>query len=205
MEHAEHISKLHPALDSDNLKSSSGEIRLQNQRIELFSKQLTANRPAIRAFLSTKLRCREAVEDCLQEVALTVWQKYDHRWDEESFRRFSFTCARFKALSWLKKNKPKDMVFMDVEVAEQIEKRLELLWAEEKSAASDRISLLERCISEMPERQQELLMARYGPKDGESLEEVSKKMSRSIDAVYKQLERLRAALRKCVEQRMNDL
>ncbi len=94
---------------------------------------------------------------------------------------------------------------MDVEIAEQIEKRLELLWAEEKSAGADRISTLERCISEMPERQQALLMARYGSKDGESLEDVSKKMSRSMDAVYKQLERLRAALRNCVEQRMSDL
>ncbi len=50
MERAEHISKLHPALDSGELKSGSREVQWENQRVELFSKQLTANRPALRRF-----------------------------------------------------------------------------------------------------------------------------------------------------------
>jgi len=202
MQYVEHIHKLHSSPDSGGLVSSGGESRIEKQRVEIFSRYLAANRPALRAFLSTKLRCREAVEDCLQEVSLTVWRKYDDHWDEESFRRFSFTCARFKALSLLKKTKPKDFVFTDVEVAEKLGRHLELLWEEERKSNSDRMGALERCLDEMPERQREVIMARYGRKDGENLEDISRKRSRSMDAIYKQLERLRSVLRRCVDQRL---
>lgn len=202
MQYVEHIPNLHPSQDSGVLVSDGRVKQTENQRVERFSGQLTANRPALRAFLSTKLHCREAVEDCLQEVSLTVWRKYDDRWNEESFRRFSFTCARFKALSWLKKNKPNTMHFMEGEVAEKLGKQLEHLWVEERKSNADHMGALERCMDEMPERQREVIMARYGPRGGESLEGVSRRNSRSIDAVYKQLERLRAALRQCVELRL---
>lgn len=187
------------------LVSGSRGQRLQENRIERFSKLLQATRPAIRAHLSTKLRCREAVEDCLQEIALTVWQKYDEEWDEESFRRYSFTCARFKALSWLKKNKSNNLVMMAPEMAERLADRIESLGSGgdgEGNTETDRIMALEACVDAMPQRQRELLMSRYGPKDGETLEDQARKLSLSMDAVYKQLERLRTALRDCVEQRL---
>ena len=173
--------------------------------IERFSKLLQVTRPALRAHLSTKLRCREAVEDCLQEIALTVWQKYDEGWDEESFRRYSFTCARFKALSWLKKNKSNNLVVMAPEMAERLADRIESLGSGgdgEAKTETDRIMALENCVDGMPQRQRELLMSRYGPKEGGTLEEQARKLSLSMDAVYKQLERLRTALRDCVEQRL---
>jgi len=203
MQYVEHIPKLHSSPDSGGLVSSGGETRIEKQRVELFSRFLAANRPALRAFLSTKLRCREAVEDCLQEVSLTVWRKYDDRWDEESFRRFSFACARFKALSWLKKNKPKDLVFLDPDVAEKLGEHLVQLWQEDRKSNTDCMGALERCLNQLPERQREVIMARYGPKDCKTLEEISQKCSRTMDSIYKQLERLRSALRRCVEQRLD--
>lgn len=193
----------HRPATGESVSESRGH-RLQENCVERFSELLTTTRPALRAYLSTRLRCREAVEDCLQEVALTVWQKYEEGWNEESFRRYSFSCARFKALSWLKKNKSKNLVVMAPEIAERIADRVESLWSEEDERG-DRIMALEKCVDEMPERQRELLMSRYGSKGGGTLEDQARKLSRSMDAVYKQLERLRTALRDCVERRLGNV
>ena len=103
-----------PVLNCDGLSRESSSLA------ERFSSMLIEVRPTLSAYLRTILRDSGAIEDCLQEASVTIWQHFQQNWDLEDFRRYSFTCARFKALSWLKKNKPSTVVFLNPEVAEQI-------------------------------------------------------------------------------------
>ena len=55
----------------------------------------------------------------------------------------------------------------------------------------------------MPKTQQRILQARYSQGSSEDLSKVAKQLSRSMNSVYKQLERLRTALKKCMETKLD--
>ncbi|BCX47986.1 hypothetical protein HAHE_18940 [Haloferula helveola] len=155
----------------------------------------------MRAYLMTIVKGREAVEDCLQETALVVWEKFDPNWNEEDFRRFSFRCARYKALNWIKKHESRGMVFMDPEVARRVCERVESLSIQERRS-DGRVEAIEACIEGMPQRQRALLDARYASSGCEDLARFADETGTTMAALYKQLERLRTALRKCVQTRL---
>ncbi|MDQ8189025.1 sigma-70 family RNA polymerase sigma factor [Roseibacillus persicicus] len=184
-------------------KSESEELAVDPQSAEKFSSLLTLVRPSLAAYLSSFLRDRGEIEDCMQEVFLVVWKKFHLDWDEVDFRKYSFTCARFKALNLLRKKGVRSMVFLDPEVSELIGDRVWSL-AEQSSRQEEKenVRALEQCVSALGEEQKRILNARYGGGEGETLEELAGKISRKLPTLYKQLERLRTALRNCVEQRM---
>ena len=114
----------------------------------------------------------------------------------------AFTCARFKALSWLKKHKPAKHLNLSPELSERLAQK-----AAEASDVSaghqfDRIEALRACIAGLPEKQREMIKARYEDADPEELARVAERQNKKMNAIYKQLERTRSALKKCVEKKL---
>lgn len=172
------------------------------EEVEHFSTLLTEITPALSSYLSTMLRDRSEIEDCMQEAFVVVWEKFNPEWDVEEFRRYSFTCARFKAMNLLRKRSSRALVFMDPKVSELMDERIRHVAEDESTMLyKKRMRALEQCIGQLGKEQRKLLHARYGS-DTESLEDLSMKLSRKLPAIYKQLERLRSALKNCVEMRM---
>ncbi|NWK55016.1 sigma-70 family RNA polymerase sigma factor [Verrucomicrobiaceae bacterium N1E253] len=166
-----------------------------------FTKHYLATMTSLRAYLGSFLRDHAAVEDCLQETCLVLWNKRQPHWSEEDFRKVAFTSARFKALSWLKKNKPAKHLSLSPELSE----RLAVLAAQADDSGddhrSDRTEALRVCMDGLPERQRALIEARYDANQENALQKLSKQQNRTMAAIYKQLERIRTALRQCVERR----
>ena len=167
--------------------------------VTAFTKFYLATRASLRGYLSTILHNDAACEDCMQEAVLVVWKKRREDWEVDDFRKMAFTCARFKALSWLKKHKPAKHLNLSPELSQKLAQKAAEASDFPMDYQFDRIEALRDCIAQLPENQREMIKARYEDTDPDELARVAKRQKRKMNAVYKQLERTRNALRKCVE------
>lgn len=183
----------------------SGELSAESVVLaEKFSVFLIEIRPVLWSYLRTMIRDREAIEDCIQEASITIWENFNPNWEMEEFRPYAFTCARFKALNWLKKNKSR-AVFLNPEIAAQVGEQIVNLSMGETASVEVRLRALDRCIETLPEPQQRIIRARYSKGSSESLSSLSRELSRPMTAIYKQLERLRTVLKNCMERKVDQL
>lgn len=193
--------------DSDSTSAESMGLTLRGEGnqgvdVELFTKFYLATRASLRGYLGTMLHSEAACEDCMQEAILVVWDKCRDDWQIEDFRKVAFTAARFKALSWLKKHKPARHLNLSPELSEKLSQKAAELSSAPVDHQIDRIQALRLCIEALPEGQRELVKVRYEESNPEALAAIAEKQNRNMNAVYKQLERIRTALRKCVERKV---
>ena len=184
-------------------EQASGDLATSS-RFDLSQKFTThylESRVSLRAYLHVFLHDEAAIDDCLQEAAVVVWQKVGADWTVEDFRRVAFTCARFKALSWLKKNKPNSLVFSEPDIVARLAERVMAGARSEPGRSEERIAALRRCLDTLEPGQKEIIDARYDPQGRASLAELADRHGRGLASLYKQLERLRTLLRDCVERR----
>ncbi|MBM83882.1 MAG: hypothetical protein CMJ78_25280 [Planctomycetaceae bacterium] len=56
------------------------------------------------------------------------------------------------------------------------------------------------CLVQLPDRQREIIQTHYF--DDLTVEEVSARFKRSVEAVYKSLQRIRRSLHECIERKL---
>lgn len=168
----------------------------ESDKVRRYTEYYLETRPALKAYLSSFLGGNDtAIEDCIQETGMVVWSKWDGQWQLDDFQKFSFVTGRFKALSWLKKHKPAKQMLLSPSIMESLAaKSLEL-------QRDERLDRLQQCMEQLKPEHRQVLEARYESADSKAVGELAKKMGRSVDAVYKQLERLRTVLRDCVSKK----
>jgi RNA polymerase sigma factor (sigma-70 family) len=170
--------------------------------VETFTRYYLASRASLRSYLGTKLQSEAACEDCMQEVVLLMWNRCEGTWELEDFRRVAFTTAKFKALSWLKKHKPAIHLNLSTELSERLEHKAAELWDVPMDFQFDRIEALRVCVESLPSKQRELIKVRYETGNPNALVQFAASQGKKMEAIYKQLERTRSALRDCVERKM---
>ena len=159
-----------------------------------------AIRPNLAAYLQAMLPDTHAVDDCLQETYLVLAAKYQDTPVAE-IRPLAFSCARNKALSWIKKQHGGRLSILDPELVFRI--------AEEASAVhqpethSERVQALRECMGKLKTGDRELLESRYGYANA-SVAGTAAGTGRSPAAAYKKLERLRTLLRDCVNRQLTN-
>lgn len=155
----------------------------------------TRAQPSVGRFVRTFLRDRTESADVLQEIALVIVEKFDH-WDpERPFIGWALGIARRVVLAHLRKN------YRD--------RRLEF------SAAIDHVALsfeklepqaelmsdsLNDCLGRVRGQSRQLLKLRYT--DGLELRQIAEKLQMTASNVGVMLHRVRAALRECVDQKL---
>lgn len=156
------------------------------------------------AYLRAMVPDHAAVDDCLQETFIILWQRYS-TFEGDDLRRVAFTCAKHKGHAWLEKNKVGRLSIVDPDVLVQIAEAAAAA-AEETGASLSklRVAALRQCLDSLSVGERDLIEARYAGKGRESLIVVADKAGRKADAVYKQLERVRVALKKCVNARLKN-
>lgn len=182
--------------------ASSLAIAGTSNEAAIFTEYYLETRPSLRAYLTSFIHNHAAVEDCLQETCLVLWKKKEAHWTLEDFRKVAFTCARFKALSWLKKNKPASHLSFSPEIAQKLALKAAETVGADGDTQSERMEALLKCLETLPEEQRHLIEVRYDPAESEDLVQMAKKKNRTLSALYKQLERTRTALRNCVKMQL---
>ena len=176
------------------------EISVRDRKLLNFTQEWEQHQSSIRSYLACFLGNSTAVDDALQEVALVVWRKGP--WDEGSraFLGYSLACARRIALATSRKQRNDRMELLSPQSAKALADKLALLEYQVSSTPNELLRALQNCLEKLRPEHRELLASRYSGDSKAELYELSKRLGKSMDALYKTLERLRELLRACLER-----
>lgn len=166
---------------------------LDDRKHDDFLRRFANNEPALRGFVRSLVPSVTDADDVLQEVAITLWKKFGEFEGKspEDFRRWAFSVAKFKVLSW-KRDRLRDRHFFSDDLLARL--------AEESAAQSVRLTAqreaLQDCVEKLPEKQRSVVEAAYAPKA--RMDELAGSLGRTAMSLYKQLHRIRVALAECV-------
>jgi len=147
----------------------------------------------IHAYLLMMVHNYTDAEDLLQETASILWEKFEEFDKSRSFAAWSIGIARNKALDLLKSRRRSRAFFKDgfYDEISEIEEA-------EHVNAHRRLKALRECIKKMSIPNQNLVRLRF--EQGLPVKKISQKSGHSVDAIYKRLSRVYAALQECVSR-----
>jgi len=133
--------------------------------------------------------------DVVQETALALWREIGKYDPAKPFIPWACRFALNEARVFLRKESRQRRVLQEDVAALLEEKRL--------AATADldgRRTHLQECLAGLPEDQRGLLRGYYF--DDESIDTLALRLSRSKEAIYKSLQRIRHALQQCIERKV---
>lgn len=154
--------------------------------------------PVVEAYLYSMIRDRSRAEDVLQQVALTLTEKFDQFDPEQSFTGWALGIARNKTLQYFEATRADRHRFGDDLVVQMAETHERLAGEGSAHAAA-----LDDCMAKLPEQSLALLKRRYiqNVKPGK----IADMIGVSANSVRISLHRIRTALRQCIERRVKQL
>lgn len=167
------------------------------ERYEEFVRDLLQHESRARGFLRGLLPSWDDIDDVLQEASLVAWRKYAQFETGTSFLNWFLTIARFEALKHRRKTARSPLVLSE-EVLDLIADE----GIEEAPALERERHALQECLAKLAAPQRELLDASYQP--GVKFHEVATQTGKSAQALYKTIQRLRAALLTCIESQLQE-
>lgn len=166
-------------------------------REEEFVRQLTAHQPALQAFIAALMPGDPAVDNVLQATNITLWRKRAEFDPGSHFRAWAFACARGCACAHFKDRGRSNWLVFDDELAETIGERMAARLPTTPDTAQ---AALRHCLARLRDHDRQLLLSHY--EAGESLAECAHRTGRSVTSLKDTLFRLRAALRRCISERL---
>lgn len=162
-----------------------------------FVADLTAEQAALHGFIGSLMPGDPAVDDVLQRTNLTLWHKRGDFTPGTNFRAWAFAVAKWTVRSHFKDLGRKHWLVFDDELAEAVSERM----AEKiPPSPNSRQVALRECMAQLRPIDRDLLLSHY--EIGESLSECAARIGRSPRGLKVTLFRLRAALRRCIQSKL---
>ncbi len=158
---------------------------------------LVRHRTALYAYLFAAVRNHADAEDLLQIVSLAVVESAGQLADEAGFIPWSLEIARRRILEFRRRSVREQAI--DPELLAQLADATVRL--ERAMPASTHQAALQTCLEGLPTVSRDLMRLRY---DGAltNIAELAARLERTVQSVYAQIKRIKAALRECVERRL---
>lgn len=160
---------------------------------EFMRRFLQSERDLLRYVLSFVPNAADA-RDIVQNTAVALWKKNDRYDQNEPFSPWACRFALNEIREFLRKE-ARWRRFLDDEVIDMLESRR----TEMSRELDERRIHLRDCLRKLPDKQKVIIEGYYF-KD-QTIEELAETSGRTVDAVYKALQRIRAALMQCVNRR----
>lgn len=157
----------------------------------------TQVQPAVRSFVYTVLRHPQAVEDVVQEIALTIVDKFDTFEPGTNFNAWTFAIARNKLMNWQTVHRRDRHIFDDTAIRN-------LAAAHQRIAPEleERRDALRRCLTTLDRRSRDLVRLRY--EDHCSVTELARRHRLTPNAASILLHRIRRSLLECIRRKLRD-
>ncbi len=168
-----------------------------NDQDLLMEDLISAHQQAIRSFLHAILPGVGDVSDISQEVNLVLWKKRRDFRAGTNFKAWAFATARFVAMEAQRKYKRSSWLVFTEETLDSIEE--DYSEAEDHSGAE--LAALALCVKTL--RKEDLNLLRHRYISDQKLGSHSASTGRSVSALKVRLHKIRAILRRCIEQRIN--
>ncbi|MBA3483240.1 MAG: sigma-70 family RNA polymerase sigma factor [Pirellulales bacterium] len=159
-----------------------------------FVRLLTTVQPRLFRYVATLLGDVHDASNVLQEANVVLWTKATEFRAGSDFFAWAREIAYLKALSFIR-DQNRDSLIVDHALVEQV------FEVDDATEDDDRRVALRHCLSELDDRQVQLLRFRYV--DDASMEQIAGKQGRTAGAVKMALKRVRAALLGCIRRRMS--
>lgn len=134
-------------------------------------------------------------DDIMQETSSVMWSKFDEFEPGTDFTAWALRIARYQVMAHLK-TKRKQRARLSTETLEAIADRM----SDAAMELDDRTAALNECIAKLNDRDQKIMRMRY--EQGGSTRTVAERIDRSVDAVYKALNRIHHSLLICIRRTM---
>ncbi|MDR2981725.1 MAG: sigma-70 family RNA polymerase sigma factor [Puniceicoccales bacterium] len=135
-----------------------------------------------------------AIDEIMQESAIHIWEHQAQLPEIKNLRMWAFRIVYFKALSFRRDRSLSPLVGFSEQamdfIAESVEATDDLI--------EKRHQTLAKCIGELRNHERTLLTQYY--EERYSIKEIAASIQKNEEAVYKQIARLRRALRRCIEK-----
>ena len=172
------------------------EEKNSDERSLAFELLITEFQRRIYFFIRSMVFNPEDAKDVLQDVNMIIFRKRAQFALGTDFKSWAFAIARFECLKYLSrlKQEKKGQIHEDIfaELADRAESR-----ADEIEPSFEALQL---CLQALPDEQSSLLALRYDQKI--SLKTIAMQRETSVGALKQKLFRVRAALKKCIFQRI---
>ena len=132
--------------------------------------------------------------DVVQETAVALWDKIDRYDPAKPFAPWACRFALNEAKMFLRKKS------RQYRLADEVVNLLEIERMENADQLDARKYFLRECLKTLPSKNAELVHEYYFNES--SVEELGKHFERSVEAVYKTLQRVRQALHACIENKL---
>ena len=136
-------------------------------------------------------------QEIVQQTAVVLWEKFDQYDASRPFAPWACRFALNIARQWMGRQQRWN-VLLDSGLAKELTDRREHLRPEFDA----RLGYLDSCLQKLPEKQRLLIEGYYFKQL--SIETVAQQGGRTVDAVYKALQRIRRQLRECVERSLQE-
>lgn len=160
-----------------------------------FTKLYVAHEQAIYGFVFSLLQSHADADDVIQETMTQLWE---HFGEFDTSRPFLPWANRFAYRRVLMHRRREGIrrIYLSEEVLESLAQDYptEVDWEESRRRA------LKSCLAGLTTEQSELLQRRY--ESDESIVEIADRLGRTVNSLYKSLQRIRQSLVACVEMRL---
>ena len=134
--------------------------------------------------------------DVVQDTALALWREIDKYDPERPFIPWACRFALNEARMFLRKDARRRRRCLAEDVVHLLEERR----VEVADELDSRRRYLASCLEALPERSRSVVQGYYF--DDETVEALAARLGRTVDAVYKALQRVRHALHECIERKV---
>jgi RNA polymerase sigma-70 factor (ECF subfamily) len=132
-------------------------------------------------------------EEIVQQTALALWKKFDQYDAEQPFTPWACRFAINVVKQWVA-SRERWKSLLEHGLAEELASRRDQL----RPQFEDRLGHLDQCLEKLPAEQRGIVEAYYFRR--QSVHAIAAETRRSVEAVYKILQRIRLLLRQCIEQ-----
>lgn len=154
---------------------------------------IARHQPEIHRYVLSLLPDRMLADDVVQETNLVLWRKAAEYDPAQPFLPWALTIALYQVKA-ARRDAGRDRHVFD-------DSLVEMLAAEcREDHHGDLEHALEKCLQELPERQRQLILARYAP--GSSVQDLAAERNQSPTALSLALMRIRKALETCIERKL---
>ena len=164
----------------------------------LVARLLMQHRTALYGYIYACVRNHADAEDILQNVSVAVTESIGQLTSEAGFLPWAREIARRRVLAHRRMARREQP--LDPELLQHLAEAAERVEAERPS--SDHWAALTACLEGLPPASRQLIAARYDGSSG-GAEALAARFGRSVQGIYAQIKRIKAALRACVERRLS--
>lgn len=158
---------------------------------------LLANEREIRRYVSALVPSLCEVDEIVQQTAILLWERFDKYDEERPFAPWACGFALNVTKQWMTR-RARWSRLLEGGLAEELVMRREEL----KPEFDARRLQLESCLQKLPEHQRRIVEGYYFQRL--DVATLAARGQRSVEAVYKALQRIRQQLRRCIEEAMRE-